>query len=399
MAWAKAKTAIFIGAGLLLAAGTTTVVVEHSHAQAGAILTQRLEDGSTLVINSISYGDKHQFVHGTKTNLWSSPGHEDLVVEFQLAGKNIQNHPLVKPAFFRQFRIMMRGETGIEFAEEFLPSLFRADGENYYAYVPTTIFPRDSAWLWFRIEKSETNYPYGPWHTVAEFKAPNPARPAHRNWVASSFPVTNSVAGMDFVLDEVTLQMRPFNARDIWNHIVTVPTRVYDSGVWLTNWAIAWGRVEDASGNESPVLQSHRSLDPAFVWKLELDMGPVSDFKPENIASVKTPKIGSQITTNVMNVPVTVSWNGNGTSLEANMPTNRPDLALRYISARNNQNEDVQSWGGNWGQYSFRRNSFMVERDGSFQDIKPASVTFAVVPNVHTTFYAKPRLLAEPAKD
>jgi len=400
MAWAKAKTAIFIGAGLLLAAGTTTVVVEHSQAHGEAILTQRLEDGSTLVLTSVIFGDKHQFVHGDKTNSLVRPNHDEMMAEFRLEGNNLKNHPLVKPAFFRQFRIMVHGDKGIEYAEEFLPSEFKADAGAYYGYVQTSVFPRDSAWLWFRIEKSETNNPYGPWSKVAEFKAANPAQSENHDWVAGAVPTTNSIGGMDFVLDEVTLQVRPFTPRDIWNHIVTVPTRVYDNGVLLTNWAVAWGQVEDASGNESPVLQSHRSLDPAFVWKLDFDMGPVSGFKPEGVTTVKLHGRRPQTITNAMNIPVTVSWNGDW--MEVSMPTNRPDLALRYISAKDDLNEEIiQSGGGSWGHYSFRRTSFMAERDGIMHmgDIKPASVTFAVVPNVHMTFYAKPRLLAEPAKD
>ena len=42
----------------------------------------------------------------------------------------------------------------------------------------------------------------------------------------------------------------------------------------------------------------------------------------------------------------------------------------------------------------------MVRRDGvmSIVDVRPTKVTFAVVPNIHTTFYVQPRLVVEKVK-
>ncbi|HAO79023.1 MAG TPA: hypothetical protein DCQ92_08625 [Verrucomicrobia subdivision 3 bacterium] len=292
-----------------------------------------------------------------------------------------------------------RGKEGIEYVEEFSPNQFKEDSGDYYGYISTSIFPRDSKWLWFRIEKSETNNPYGPWQTVAEFKTANPTRSANHTWAASPVPTTNTADGMNFVLGEVTVEIRPYTPRDIWNHVVTVPTQVFESGVLLTNWSAMHFQIQDASGNWNPLLQSHRSLDPRFVWKLEMDFEPDSDFPDGSMVTVNLPKRSSTFTTNVMNVPVTISWDGND-RIDASMPTNRPDLGLRYISATDDQGENLLQSSGGGGQYAFLEGYFMAQRGGVLHmgDVKPATVTFAIVPNVHTTFYAQPKLVVEKVK-
>ena len=397
MAWTKAKTAIVVGVGVLLTAGTATVVVEKCVTRMNSILTQRLDDGSTLILNRVSFGDKHEFGYGSRTNSSSDPGHDRLAVEFRLIAKDGANHPLAKPAFFRQFRCMLRGEEGIEYAEEFFPNQFKQDSGDYYGYISTSIFPRDSKWLWFRIEKSETNNPYGPWQTVAEFKTANPTHSANRTWVASPTPTTNAVDEMNFVLGEVTVEMRPQTPRDIWNHVVTVPTEVFDGGVLLTNWGAMYIHMEDASGNWNPILQSQRSLDPRFVWKLDMDFQPASGFADENLATVQLPTgRKTSMTTNVMGAPVTISWDGYW--IDASIPTNQPNLALKFVSANDDEGE-MQDASGSWGQYRFRKGSFMARRGNVMtMDVKPTKVTIAVVPNVHTTFYTQPKLAVEKVK-
>jgi RNA polymerase sigma factor (sigma-70 family) len=385
MAWTKAKTAIVTCVVVLFTAGTATVVVEKvAHANS---LKQRLLDGSVLSLDKVSFGDR-------------------LAVQFGITGNNAANNPLVKPPFFRQFRCVIHGETGIEYAEEFLPApgIKKLSGGNINTMpqtsisVQTSIFPRDSKWLWFRVEKSETNNPYGPWQTVAEFKVPNPARIANNPWVASPIPITNSVDGMEFVLDEVTVETRPFSPRDIWNHVVTVPTKVFDHGVLLTNWGAVYDQMADASGNWNPILQRHRSLDPGYVWKLEMDFEPQSNFTAENMATVNLPRAGSKISTEVMGQPVTISWDG--TWIDADMPTNRPDLALKFVGAADAQGNEMLNPSGGGSQYRFREGDFLVQRDGmmSMVDVRPTKLTFAVVPNIHTTFYVQPRLVVEKAK-
>jgi RNA polymerase sigma factor (sigma-70 family) len=402
MAWTKAKMAIVVGVAIL-AGGTTTIAVSKGVTRMNSVLTQHLEDGSTLVLNRISFGDRHDFSSRGRTNTWSWPGHDELVLEFRLTGKNSENHPLVNSTFFRQFRCILRGEHGIEYVEEFLPNQFRKDAGGFYGYMQTSIFPRASRWLWVQVEKRETNDRYDAWQRVAEFKFPNPASAANQNWGASPTPMTNTVAGMDFVLGEITVKTVPNLPHDIWNHVVTVPTEVFENGVQLTNWARTFTTTADASGNWSSGLQGHRSLDPRYVWKLEMDFEPESNFPSENVMTVnfpaRLPKSGPVVlATNLMDLPVTISWDGYW--LNASIPTNNPDLALKYICAKNDQGETLKSGGSSWGKFGFRQGSFMVHRGEVLQmgGTALASVTFAIVPNVHTTFYAQPRIVTEPMK-
>ena len=396
MAWTKAKTAVVTAVVVLFTAGTATVVVEKV-ANANSV-KQRLPDGSVLAINQISYGDKHDIVVGKKTNHWSSPGHDELIVELKLSGKLAGNNPLVKTAFYRQFRGVLHGERGIEYVQEIYPDRLTKTGGDYFGQIQTEIVPRDSRELWLRIEEAETNRPYGNWKTIAQFNFPNPAPASNYNWMASATPVSNTVDGMNFVLKEVILKTNLTDPRDIWNHKTSIPTEVWANGVQLTNWAPVYIAAADVSGNHVSYFQTHRSLDPRYVWKMEMDFEPQSDFKAENMATVSLPRPRSKITAEVMGQPVTISWDG--TWIRADMPTNRPDLALKFVSATDAQGNEMLNPSGNWNQHGFQEGNFMVRRDGvmSMVDVRPTKLTFAVVPNIHTTFYVQPRLVVEKAK-
>jgi hypothetical protein len=191
------------------------------------------------------------------------------------------------------------------------------------------------------------------------------------------------------------VQTVPYLTNDIWNHVVTTPLEVRSNGRVLTNWAAAYGYVhaQDASGNWD-WLAPHRSLDPRYVWKLEADFEPQSNFANENLATVLLPKSLSSITTNIMNVPVTVSWDGYW--IDASMPTNRPDLGLKFVTAANDEGDTVADASGSWNQFRFRKGSFMV-RKGNVLTMRftPTKVTMAVVPNVHATFYTQPKFVGE----
>ncbi|HTV62279.1 MAG TPA: sigma-70 family RNA polymerase sigma factor, partial [Verrucomicrobiae bacterium] len=359
MAWTKVKTAIITGVVVLSTAGTATVVVEkvaHHYS-----LRQQLPDGSVLVLNKVFFGEKHEFVHGGKKFDWNTLGQKYLVVEFGVTGKNAVSNSLVKPAFYRQFRCVIHGKTGIDYAEEFWSSGFKSYPDGFFNYVVTSIFPRDSKWLWFRVEKSPTNNPYGPWQTVADFKVPNPARPANHTWVASPSPSTNTVGDMDIVLGNVTVEQRPFSPHDIWNHVVTMPVKVFDHGVLLTNWGATYVHMEDASGNWNTIFQSHRSLDPRYVWKLDMDCEPESNFAPENLATVNLPRRGNTITKEIMGQPVTIAFDG--TWIDANLSTNRSDLGLKFVGATDAQGNDLVMPAGSWDQYEFREGDFVIRRE------------------------------------
>ncbi|PYK99574.1 MAG: hypothetical protein DME19_08190 [Verrucomicrobia bacterium] len=124
----------------------------------------------------------------------------------------------------------------------------------------------------------------------------------------------------------------------------------------------------------------------------------MSDFAEEELATIGVPRPSSTITTKVMNVPVTVSWDGYW--LDASIPTNRPNLGLRFINAADDAGENVYDASGSWNQYRFRKGSFMSRKGNVLTTgFKPTKVTVALVPNVHATFYTQPRLKGEPPKN
>ncbi len=326
------------------------------------------------------------------------PGKSQFVAELKVIGSDLVNHPLVKPAFYREFRCVIRGESGIEYVQEFWPGKFQSYSDGYFGYVMANSFPRDSRWLWLRVERRKNQDQGGPWNVVAEFKIENTVRSSVKPWVADPVHATKTIDGMDFVLDEITVVTQAYSPRDIWNHVVTTPFQVRSNGAVLTNWGAAYVHVEDASGNWSP-FQSHRSLDPRFVWQLEVDFEPQSDFPPESMATVSFSRRSASMTTNIMDVPVKISWDGSFW-IHADMPTNRSDLALKFVCVTDERgNKSVHS-SGSWNQHQFWKGDFAF-RDGSTLTMvsTPTSMTFAVVPNIHATFYAQPRLVIEPVKN
>jgi hypothetical protein len=319
------------------------------------------------------------------------------VAEFKLSGPNAARNPLVQPGFFRQFRFVIHGDKGLEYSQEIWSGKFHSYPDGYYGYIVTSRFPRQSQWLGFRIEKRQSQDKGGPWETIADLKIKNPATLSIQPWVAESTPTVKSVGGLDLVLGKVTVKQTPYKTNDIWNNIVTASMEVRSNGLVLTNWSAGYGyvRAEDASGNWD-TLASHRSLDPSYVWKLEADFEPGSDFAPENLATVALPAGPSTVTTNVMNVPVTISWDGHW--VDASMPTNQPNLALRFVTAADDDGATGENPSGSWNQFRFRKGSFMVRKGNVLRtDFKPTRLTVAVVPNAHATFYTQPQLEIEAA--
>lgn len=422
MARMKAKTAILVTAAVL-ATGTTAVVVTNTVTGPTNIQTQRLQDGSLLVLNRVSFDGTNKFIHGsglekllknaiptngvqllkfkltrpTMQRFQAPPGKSQFVAELRVIGSNLVNHPLVAPAFYREFRCVLRGESGIEYAEEFWAGEFRSHSDGYFGYVIANSFPRDSRWLWLRVERRESPDQGGPWKFVAEFKIENTQRTTVQPWVAEPVHVTKTVGEMDFILDEITVVTQSYSPRDIWNHVVTTPFQVRSNGMVLTNWGATYVRVEDASGNWSPILQSHRSLDPRFVWKLEADFQPQSGFPHESMATVNISGQSASMTTSILNVPVRISWDGKW--IDVNMPTNRSDLALQFVYVTDERGNKSAFASGSWDRHFFRKGSFMFQDGNALTMVgKPTTMTFAIVPNIHATFYAQPRLVVEQVK-
>ncbi len=415
MALRKATTNLVAGAVVALIAAAVLLSLLVSRRAASR---QVLSDGSVLVLNRVLVGSRIHLVHGTVLarllgnlvpsngvhllhfNLkrrtiqdFDSFGKSWLVAEFTLSGPRAASSPLVRPAFFRQFRFVIHGEKGIDFAQELWGGSFNRYPEGYRGYIVTSRFPRDSRWLSFRVERRESSNHGGPWQLVAELKARNPVSATISPWVAEPAPIIRHAKGMDFVLRQIAVKPIPYMTNDIWNQFVNAPLEVRSKGVALTNWTAAYVHDEDASGNWDWALARWRSLDPRYVWKLDANFELDSGFPDGALATVRLPQQGATLTTNIMNVPVTVSWDGHW--FDASIPTNNPDLALRFVEAEDDQGERGFNGAGSWSQYRFRYGDFMVARNGTIlaSGWSPSKATFAVVPNVHVRFYTQPKLL------
>jgi DNA/RNA endonuclease YhcR with UshA esterase domain len=100
------------------------------------------------------------------------------------------------------------------------------------------------------------------------------------------------------------------------------------------------------------------------------------------------------MTTNILNVPVIISWDGYW--VDVNMPTNRQGVALQFVCVTDEKGNKSVNASGSWNRHFFRKGSFMFQ-DGNVLTMvgKPTTMTFAIVPNIHASFYAQPRLVTE----
>jgi hypothetical protein len=273
MAWTKAKTAIAVTAASLVI-GTTAIVMTNEVRESNK-RTKQLPDGSILMLNRVSFGGTNEFTHGrfaekilgnaipakgikvlslqlvrpTRLEFDCPPGKSEMAAEFKVVSTDAANHPLVKPAFYHEFRCVIRGESGIEYVHEFWAGEFRQYPDGYFGLVIADRYPRESRRLWLRVERREKQDQGGPWKSVAEFSIENPVRSATQAWSADAVNTAKKIDGLEISLGQITVVTQAFSARDIWNHVVTAPFQVRSNGLTLTNWNATYVRVEDASGN------------------------------------------------------------------------------------------------------------------------------------------------------
>lgn len=245
------------------------------------------------------------------------------------------------------------------------------------------------------LKSRTTNHPGGPWRGLVSFRIRNPARPVNQPWRAEVTPIVKRTKGLDFALGELSLKNR--NDRDsFWNHTVNLLLRVQANGVTLTNWSAAHIEAEDASGNwdylgtltsvtnDWVLHEGWRGLDPRFLWKLEVDFSPASQFAAESLFRFQVPvSLPKPIQTNFADLPLEIDW-VNQRMLSVKMLTNREDLRLLFVAANDDTGQNLDDWTGSWGQASFWRS---LKLEGTNQLV---NATIAIVPNVHVTYYVQP---------
>ena len=406
------------------------------------VRTQRLEDGSLLVLTRVKFGPSNEFSHGgalekvlgdwippnglqgaglklqrpTKERSFRS-GRPWLTAEFKVVCSNATTSPLLVPRVgqagspqwtspLHQLRWVVGGETGVDWVAEPWAG-FRAYRDGDFSYVECSRFARDSKWLRIRYEQRMAKN--GPWRIVARFRVRNPAHPASEPWVAEAMPAVRMVNGVEFTLGEVTLETKAFvewdlfDPGDIGNQTVNVPVRVRSNNVVLGNWSASRIEAEDASGNfgmyalpgyalpegfapnresvtpDWSICRGGRGLDPRFVWKVEVDFCPTRT--PESLFSPE-----NQIR---FRVPASLSaplvTNVAGIPLEFRwMAEHSPHVKL--LANRPDLRIELVPDGALWGQYGL---------GGITDRTQSVDVTVALVPNVHVTYYVQPKLVSD----
>ena len=412
----------------------------------GETRTQRLDDGSYLVLTCAQFGPANKFNHGNRLekllgNLIPSNGvaiarfklnrpvqqtfspsaKPRLTAEFKLVASNTTAilRWLGKPTSYPQFRCFVGGETGIQFVEDFWERTFARYRDGYFGYINCSRFPRDSKWLNLRIEQQMT--PRGPWRNLANYRIRNPAHPANQPWTAEALPAARTARGLEFALGGLTLGNQPFSERDpaarrvIGYDTARLLLRVQTNSVTLRNWSAAHIEAEDASGNwdsldalsyktssmgsdDWTAYQGWQGLDPRFVWKLDIDFCPTSDFSPETLHDFQVPgSLSRPLVTNLAGIPLEVGLNNwlmpGSRMLTFQLLTNRPDVRLFFVSANKGDHRayEIRSISSSskvphlWG--------FRIEGTND-----PVKVTLAVVPNVHVTYYVQPKVMPPSAQ-
>jgi hypothetical protein len=380
---------------------------------------QRLPDGSTLYLHKVKVGLTNESLHGTalekllgriipakgvsiwkyhlsrptKLSTYSSAEVSGLSAEFRLGLGGLGKGPgsiARRPAFPRTLRWVLTADDDIPYVQEFWE--WRQQKDGLFTSFSTSLFPRQKRRLSIRLEECDMGS--GDWRQLADFVVPNPRTAQVQPWMAPPAPATKRIADLEFTLGESTFALEPRNTNDIWVCQAKFPFQVKRNGVVETNWSADYFVLEDASGNRDRTgamkttttngwldYETWRSPDPEYVWRINLDFGLDSGWKPTNICQVKLaiPWQGP-IKTNFNGVPVGIDF-VNGDMLAVNIPTNRTDLRLTFLGA-NDGGGPFRT--GSWSQHQFWQKLELPRDGGSIE------ATFTIGRNYHVEFYTKP---------
>ena len=223
-------------------------------------------------------------------------------------------------------------------------------------------------------------------------------------WQPEQTPATRNVDGIQINLGEVTVQFGPFNAANdpLWDRTVVFPWQMMRNGVLLTNWSLQMN-IRDSSGNADyfgarksisngwMYSRAWRLPDTRKVWKIQAQLAEDAGFAETNMFTIHLPvPMAGSFETNLGGYPFRIGFvNGDFVSTEL-LLTNRMDLRLNFLHAKDQAGHDINEGGGSWGQFSFLAEVQMPQPGGE------VLATFAIGKNIPVEFMVKPRLLAPP---
>ena len=432
---------------------------------------QHLEDGSLFCLRRISFNNTNVFTHGNWLernlgNVIPSKGinlgplhlqrrtyapfhHEDtrgLILEFERLTTNAPSAP-------RGVRCVVVGDDGSQYPAEFhldlstredIPSeyfhdaahpiqhdFFGSSGPKYpdgeFEYFVAPDFPRASAWLTLRFERTTNSE---DWEPLASFKIKNPlsAPSKPRPWHSTPTPLTNEIDGLRFVLNNITAYPTQLGSPWTTDSQVTISLQVQSNGIALPNWRVFSVRLEDALGNTREwghpfrlrngwlTLDDNLFLDPKQTWKFEADLASVANISkpgirdplrpawdqivtegldPECLCTIRIPPTrGASFLTNVHNVPLRITQSRSDTSQGQKFLGHRFEIVADDTGRRIlNLSWDAQmSIEYELHRAGSRQVDFIVLDQGT-NDVE---LTFALVKNYHLEFLVKPTLTDRP---
>ena len=387
--------------------------------------TRTSPDGSRLVLSDVRIGQTNVYLHGTllsksigrfaPSNGWSIgditvarptqvpvhgwSGTEILSAQLKVYPASGRGDDFLKPPFYRKFRLLLIGDDGFSFVQEFYqPYEFKRYSDGIYGYVHARKWPRTSREIRIRLEERLTES-RRDFRELATFTVTNPRLVEPESWTASKSFHTNLLGNIHMEVGEIVVRSEPPNPRDIWEHTAELPVRFKSNGQMLTNWGIHYGPMQDATGNPElftfgstlvltndwSVYRIFRELNPMHPWRFEVNVALTADFPETNLFTFDAPSTRRPtFSTNFAGVPVTIGYIRDHT-FQVELPSRPPDLRLTLIEARDDQGNHLTA--GSWGQHRFST-QFALRVGQREWNVR---ATIAIHPNYPVEFTLQPR--------
>jgi hypothetical protein len=389
---------------------------------------QVLPDGTVLVLSGWKVGRTNIYSHGTglskalgrfapsnaisvfgmklqRPQVVRMPGPEGgelLTAELSIGAGSPRERSLVSPPFYRKHRLLISGDDdkGFTFVKEL--NEFKSQPDGLFSLVWAWSYPRDSRRLHFRLEERQTNNTRD-WSELTTFVMKNPKPVRAEAWRLERSPRFKLADGLEVEVGELEVRHEPIHPTDIWEYTAFLPVRILRNGQMATNWGIQDGKVWDATGNydsfsygftktvtnDWTTYRMHRPLDPAKVWKFQLNFARDSDFPATNLFSFTVPwPLSGAIQTNFGGSPIQIDFVN--TDMLSVQLTNKPvRLRVTFIKAVDDEGTDLDGRVGSWGQHGFWKGL----KSARTPTPKPVQVhaTVAIHENYHAEFMLQPR--------
>jgi hypothetical protein len=148
--------------------------------------------------------------------------------------------------------------------------------------------------------------------------------------------------------------------------------------------------------------QTWRILDTRYVWKLNVDFAPKSNFSPDSLHSFSVPMgLAGTITTNISGAEFQITFPNPNMLLSVALLNAGAEQRLVLVGANDEKGKPLQiaAIDGLKNLRTSRTNLLCLlyplglRAPSTLPNLSTANVTVAVVPNAHATYFVQPRVL------